>query len=533
MSAKSVAEYIKTQGISEVPICDMENSGPLLTGIDGRSFYEVDTNIWADAEHDEGVMYLGTGRHGGGIVLRPLFVRMGDAWLNATTGKDAPSDLAASFNGEAHTNGAHKCAARAIGHADEFFTRQAAGIDVAAVSASSSDAPLRILGNLGELQRCEALTRISEAFSWKRQVKDVYASVCEVVADVLGCNQVHMHLMNPEGTQLVKCAYCADGNPVCEWERQLPSTIGRTQWMMRSRMPIVMDYEHPHPEDSIPPEAFEGGFMSAVSIPLQAEEEVLGMLSVVYRTHTTWSQEDLDFLVLLGRVAGTLVQRLYDTRKASELLLLDERKMLSTEIHENVSSLIGALSVNAAAAIAAFDEGDAETARVDLKRLELTAGETIRLLRDEMMSLRISLEETDGLVEGVREALEAFERGWGIETELVVSGADLPVVVPMHVSLQLTRILNECLSNIIKHAHATHVRVEVRSDLCLLSLTVNDNGCGFNVAAVDPDRFGLTIMKERAAAAGGQVRIASGEGGTVVRVEVAKRARYQEGFRNA
>lgn len=496
MDAQKVAAYVKSHEIVEVPICDMQSVGSLLEGVDGRTFREIATNIWANVEGGDGVVYLGTGRHGGGIVLRPLFVMLDGVWVNASTGKEAQPELAGSFRANALP-------------------------------------PTRVLADVSESERCEGLVEICEAVAWAPQLKVVYQRLCDAAAKALKCNETHLHLISPDGMQFVKCAYHAESPALYDWEERRPATIGRMQWMIENARPIVMDYEHPHFEDKIPEEALAGGIMGAVSIPIQADGVVLGMLSAVYRMRTEWSKEDCDFLVSLGRLMGALIKRLYDTKKAGELQILNERKMLSTEIHENVSSLLGALSVNAAAALAALDEGDVALAQDDLKRLEIAAGETMRILRDEMLSLRISCEQTDGFVEGIQESLSNFEKNWGIRTELTVSGIEGPIIVPLHVSIQLTRILNECLSNTLKHANASSISVRVRSDLCKLLMTVEDDGCGFDVDAVESDRFGLKIMRERAAAAGGSVSVLSNGEGTVVCVEVPKKMRYQEGLRDA
>ena len=160
-------------------------------------------------------------------------------------------------------------------------------------------------------------------------------------------------------------------------------------------------------------------------------------------------------------------------------------------------------------------------------RLEATAAETMRILRDEMFSLRINLENTDTLIEGMQECLNNFERNWGIATELSITGSVQPVVVPTQASLQLTRILNECLSNTLRHSRGSLVEVEVCSEERFVSMEVRDNGCGFDVDAVDSDHFGLKIMRERANAAGGRFSISSSTEGTVVRVEIPRRPASQ------
>lgn len=78
--------------IAPVAVIDMDRARNVLVGEDGRRYREAESNTWV-AVDDPSVVYLGTGRHGGGIVLRALYVRSGGEWVNATTGKPAPEHV--------------------------------------------------------------------------------------------------------------------------------------------------------------------------------------------------------------------------------------------------------------------------------------------------------------------------------------------------------------------------------------------------------------------------------------------------------
>lgn len=371
-------------------------------------------------------------------------------------------------------------------------------------------------------RRCESLVRICEATSWSADPDQVYQRMTDVVAEVVCCSQAHLHLMTVGGDRFIKLAYHAEGFDQAQWEDVLLATTGRMQWMMRTHEPIVMDYEHPNSEDQIPPEALQGGFKSAVSIPLIAGSELVGMCSIVYERPVEWDEDGLAFLLEIGRVLGVAIQRMQITKKASELLVLDERKRLSSEIHDNVSQLIGSLSLSAAAVLASFEDGDDEGLRSGLERLEAMGGKVMRILRDEMISLRIPLEHTDGLVTGLKDCLAHFEANWGIPVDFRVKTQSVPLVVPLQTSLQLTRILNECLSNTLKHADASGIKVTVEESVRCLTLSVEDDGKGFDPSTVAPERLGLKIMRERAAVAGGNLTIISGADGTTVCVDIPK-----------
>lgn len=508
----------------EVPVCSMDAAQGLLHGADGGTYAEVTTNIWMRQDQSQRVAYLGTGRHGGGIILRPLFIREGASWKNATTGAVAPAQLMACLEGGQQP--AEACSAML----QEPRCPKSPDCPSPAPDSDPLE-PVRVLASMTGEDRCEALVRIAESFSWSSNLRDVLQNCCQTMADLFACSQAHMHLISADKETFMRRA-SAVGNtePLCYRNQTLipPTThmsanVGRLKWLMAKSQPIIMDYEHPHFRDEIPETALAFGMRSAVSIPLIHNDQVLGIVSLVYRAKVEWSEEDCDYLVAVGRLAGSLIKRLFDTKKSAELQILNERKLLSTEIHENVSSLLGAVSINAAAALEAFKDGDEDLARQDLERLEVTAAETMRILRDEMFSLRINLEDTDTLIEGMQGQLENFQRNWGVEAELAITGSHLPVVVSTQASLQLTRILNECLSNVLRHSKATKVWVEVRSEDRFVSMRVQDNGCGFDVNRVNSDHFGLKIMKERAHAAGGRFSVSSGSGGTIVNVEIPRR----------
>jgi signal transduction histidine kinase len=89
-------------------------------------------------------------------------------------------------------------------------------------------------------------------------------------------------------------------------------------------------------------------------------------------------------------------------------------------------------------------------------------------------------------------------------------------------STAMFRILQETLTNVARHAKASHVVVELKKDQRLLLLEVKDNGRGISVQeAASTKSFGLLGMRERALLFGGEVTIQGREGeGTTVRVRI-------------
>jgi signal transduction histidine kinase len=91
--------------------------------------------------------------------------------------------------------------------------------------------------------------------------------------------------------------------------------------------------------------------------------------------------------------------------------------------------------------------------------------------------------------------------------------------VPQDVHFAVYRVVQEALNNVVRHASASHVDVFFSSHLGRISLSIQDNGSGFDQAKVGPDRLGISIMNDRVQDIGGTLEIESGNGlGTLVKL---------------
>jgi signal transduction histidine kinase len=151
------------------------------------------------------------------------------------------------------------------------------------------------------------------------------------------------------------------------------------------------------------------------------------------------------------------------------------------------------------------------------------ARDTMAELRSIVFELRPAQLETDGLVVTLEKHLAIVARTYALEAELQVDG-DEGVVGPDE-QLELFRIVQEALTNVLRHAEATKVVVELGLRPDRVTLVVRDDGRGFDPATrgIRARRLGLTSMHERADAIGGRFAIESAPGGgTAVRVEVLR-----------
>ncbi len=195
----------------------------------------------------------------------------------------------------------------------------------------------------------------------------------------------------------------------------------------------------------------------------------------------------------------------------------EERLRLAQELHDVVAHHMSLINVQAGVALHVVDRHpeQAQTALAAIKDASKTALTEMRWLVD---TLR---DESEAAPRGPASTLSALDelaersRHTGLAVEVTRTGS--PRELSAGVELAAFRIVQESLTNVVRHAgaHRAQVRLDYRDDV--LSVQVDDDGRGFDPAAVSGDGSGLRGMRERARALGGQLDIQrSPSGGTRV-----------------
>ncbi len=152
--------------------------------------------------------------------------------------------------------------------------------------------------------------------------------------------------------------------------------------------------------------------------------------------------------------------------------------------------------------------------------------EAMSLKRRVVEDLRPSLLDHFGLPTALRTYVGATCAQSGLQVQVEI--ADEAQSLPGETAIALFRIVQEGLGNIIRHAGAKHVRLVLIAGPQRHEVTLTDDGCGFDAAAVEENArlgrtFGLTGMRQRVHSFGGALAISSAQGrGTTVQVEVPR-----------
>ncbi len=191
-----------------------------------------------------------------------------------------------------------------------------------------------------------------------------------------------------------------------------------------------------------------------------------------------------------------------------------ERRAIARELHDELGQMLTALRMEAVWLLNHISGKDSAAARRALTMCGLI-DKTIDDVKDLAIRLRPGILDELGLVEALEWYTGEFEKRTQIACVLL--GADIPPV-GNDLATAVYRIAQEALTNVARHASAGHAEVLLRENGGVLSLSVKDDGRGFNTDQADIlQGLGLGGMRERAALVGGELEIHSipGEGTTV------------------
>lgn len=253
------------------------------------------------------------------------------------------------------------------------------------------------------------------------------------------------------------------------------------------------------------------GLRFHASIPLYAHGRQLGILNVA---STDWRQlapEDLRLLHTVGDLLSIAVERARLFARSAEVGAVNERNRLAREIHDTLAQGLAAIALQMEAADALLDAGgDPERVQAVVRQALTLARTNLEEARCSVMDLRAAPLEGLTLVEALMRLADEFNASEAFHCSLNVVGGDHPL--PSAIEAGLFRVVQETLANVRGHAHAQFVTLSLHITPARLSLTVQDDGDGFDPGQIPTGRFGLTGINERVRLLDGELKIESAPG---------------------
>ncbi|MFL5681761.1 MAG: GAF domain-containing protein [Chloroflexota bacterium] len=208
-------------------------------------------------------------------------------------------------------------------------------------------------------------------------------------------------------------------------------------------------------------------------------------------------------------------------RQAGELAAGEERAHLARELHDSVTQALFSMTLVSRSVEMLLDR-DPAAARTQLSQLRDLQREALAEMRALIFELRPGNLEQDGLSRALRTHTAALQGRLGLP---IVVESTLDERLPLPIEEVLYRISQEALHNVVKHASARQVRLELGRIASGVRLRITDDGKGFDPSKVPDGHLGLAGMRARADKIGARIAVRSLAGeGTVIEVVISNAA---------
>ena len=278
--------------------------------------------------------------------------------------------------------------------------------------------------------------------------------------------------------------------------------------------------------------------VTMLSLPLSVRQQVIGSLVLGQRQvdeEKELSFEEFKLIVGIAQELGLSIEnvRLYQEAQERERILAEllhqvvgaqeaERQRIARELHDATGQSLTAIALGLRG-VETVLESNPPVAVEQVKELKSFSTDALGELRQIIADLRPSQLDDLGLVPALHWYVQEFEKRHAIDTEFIVEGAGSRL--PPEYETVLFRITQEALSNVARHADASHASVELVISQAQVGMAIRDDGRGFDLEkTLRNDKragWGLLGIQERTLLLGGRYEIDSKPGrGTHIQVIV-------------
>ncbi len=251
---------------------------------------------------------------------------------------------------------------------------------------------------------------------------------------------------------------------------------------------------------------------SYLGVPIMMGGSTIGFLNVTSRTPGLFTREHANNLLAFADHAGIAIHNTRTHIQALKLAMLDERERLARDLHDSVNQTLFSANVIAEMLLRMWGRNPEQILEglSQLHQLTRSAQFEMRTLLMELHPAALGGADLNDLLQ---QLATIFTNRTGTP---VMQAMDSGIRLDAETQIAIYRIVQEALNNIAKHARATEVEIDL-SGGPPLTLSISDDGKGFDPESRLAETMGLNIMQERASAVGGSLHIDSKPGeGTVV-----------------
>ncbi len=366
----------------------------------------------------------------------------------------------------------------------------------------------------------EALYRAEEQMHRHLQLDQVLQALVDVAVDTLHAEKSAIFLWEEERERwAIKVA--RGFNPEAVNQLSFATGEGTVGQTAASAEPIFVANA---PSDQLGemerPEAIKAalseGIQSFVHLPILIDGKTFAVFNVSFTELHAFEPDEQRLFLALAQRAAQAIENAWIYGQAQEFAAVEERQRLARDLHDAVTQTLFSTSLIAEVLPRVWEKNQ-EDGRQRLEQVRQATRSALAEMRTLLLELRpTGLAETD-LADLLHQLAEAVQGRTRLSVTVDVQDEEEYPSPPTEVHIALYRIAQEALNNITKHARAKQVKLKLQREPDRITLSIIDDGRGFDHGNIPQGHFGIVIMKERAKEVGARLTIESQiEGGTQV-----------------
>ncbi len=368
-------------------------------------------------------------------------------------------------------------------------------------------------------RQLESLNEVAGALVTETRLAPLLKLIAERLRELVSARLVTISLPARDGGMVVAAAA----------GERADATLGDPAISPRSKTRAVLDRRRSERVDSVleDPEidqetARRFGMSTGIWVPLIATDRAIGVIACHDKVapDPRFDDEDLRLAEAFAQRAAVAVERSERVQRDALRRVVDaqelERRRLARELHDETGQALTSILLGLKSVEDAAGDEERQWAARELRELVVTTLQDVRRLAVE---LRPKALDDFGLMPALERLAETFAEQMGVETDVSASlGEDR---LPHEIETALYRIVQEALTNVVKHARASRVSISLVRKPGSVTAVIEDDGVGFEPADTRDGGIGLVGMRERVGLLDGRMEIESApNAGTTIVTEV-------------
>lgn len=251
----------------------------------------------------------------------------------------------------------------------------------------------------------------------------------------------------------------------------------------------------------------QAGFNTVINVPIRLHDRLMGEVDLFFYAKVSPSEAESSLLEALAYHLASAMENLRLNALEKEAAVSEERHLIARELHDSIAQSLAFIKIQVQLMRDSVQSGSPEEIQKVLGEIDTGVRECYGDVRELLMHFRTRANAED-IEPALATTLRKFEHQTGLKATLATSGHGLPL--SPDIQMQVLHIVQEALSNVRKHSHASQVWIEAHQQP-EWRFEVRDNGIGFNAEnlKLDETHVGLSIMAERAQRIGATLDVVS------------------------